>query len=153
MCPVYPLSLGEFLLCFFFQLTVSSFLTLSSSSSLTNIYHFDNLVPLVIEFCIGGFCLCLTALELIEHLRAMGETNCLFQTNTVMFFLSFHTYGPWILNWVSSNAEHCMLTETDPEEGHSLSNCSYLWFNVCCRRWHCTCNLPGNQIRSVMFIL
>lgn len=95
------------------------------------------------------------ALDLIEHLRAMGETNALLQRTNVRHLLDNDVQNKksrWCSNKGSAKltltlAIFCYsILKPDPEEGNSSSNRSHLWFNVCSRRWHHPCNFPGQCI-------
>lgn len=86
------------------------------------------------------------ALELVEHLRAMGETNALFQRNPVSIYqkmtksncFSYPSNWTWI-NFVLSGVE----------KGYSFGNCSNLPVNVWVRRWIYSSNLSSSVLASL----
>lgn len=90
------------------------------------------------------------ALELIEHLRTMGETNALLQSNKVwkpavhsgshdFVFLDLTLY---VISCLFSNNYFPLVLE----QRNRSCNSSCIWVNVCRWRWHYPSDISGDPI-------
>lgn len=83
----------------------------------------------------------------------MGETNALLQRNRVRSFVIMKVFiflnlficmigkiGCFIISYWKF---YCLWTKPAPQERNCPGNRSNLWFNVCSRRRHHPCNVPG----------
>ena len=93
----------------------------------------------------------LTALELIEHLRAIGETNSLLQRSNMSMISDHILFWFLVLEQIFLFAvisfpllfDKILLIGSDSEERYCFSYCCNLWLDVCSRWWKCTGNFSG----------
>ena len=99
------------------------------------------------------------ALELIQHLRAMGETNALLQRNNVSLFTTYNcSLATEILHYNQSQLSRNLLPSeflnmADFEEGDSFSNCCSVPVIVWSRGWDSPCNFSGKFMQNIVNVI
>jgi len=92
------------------------------------------------------------AFELVEHLRAMGETNALFQRNPVSILHIILVYRKMSKSNCFNYPNNWTWTDfvlSGVEKGYSLGNCSNLPVNVWVRRRIYSSNLSSYEPASL----